>query len=585
MLNIKNIYKAKTDYLEKIVRSFGPTEKILFILVSITLILSSLFLLKQINSCFTTEVPAHGGSFSEGLVGSPRFINPLLELSDADRDLTYLIYSGLMRATAEGNLIPDLAENYSISDDGLKYTFKIRDDAYFHDGTRVTVDDVEYTIKMTQDTTLRSPKRSNWSGVVVEKMSDTEIAFTLKQPYSPFLENTTLGILPKHIWGNATNDEFSFSSYNIEPVGSGPYKINKVRKNNLGIPTYYELRAFREYTLKEPFITTLKYNFFSNEKDLIEAYSAGIIDSTNSLSPQNLDRIKNKNNSVFEEISLPRIFGVFFNQNQAKVFLNKEVRQALDMTVDKNRIISEVLGGYGEEVDGPLPNGIILDSNTETHPPYNLSQAITNAQDILIKNNWIFNEENKIWEKKISKTETQKLEFSISTSNATDLKKVADILKEDWTLLGAHVEIQTFDPSDLNQSIISQGKYDALLFGQIVNRSLDLFAFWHSSQRNTGYNVAMYTNSKADTLLEEARQISNKDERLKKYALFEEEVKKDIPAIFIYSPEFIYILPKKVQGFESGLINNRSERFQEIHRWYIEKDKIWNFLIPKISID
>ena len=250
------------------------------------------------------------------------------------------------------------------------------------------------------------------------------------------------------------------------------------------------------------------------------------------------------------------------------------------MTVDKDRIISEALGGYGEKIDGPLPNGI-LPGDEITSSTYSREQAIKQALVILNKAGWAYNDTDKVLEKKISKKETQKLVFSISNSNTTDLKQTADILKEDWTLLGAQVEVQTFDPSDLNQSVINPRKYDALLFGEIINRSLDLFAFWHSSQRNTGYNVAMYTNSKADTLLEDARQISDKDARLKKYTLFEKEIKNDVPAIFIYSPEFIYILPPKINGFESGLINNRSERFEEIYKWYIEKDKIWNFLINK----
>ena len=577
MLNIKNIYKSKLDYLKKIIKSFGLTEKTTFIILSLILITSSLSIFSKLNLLFITEVPAHGGSLSEGIIGSPRFINPLLELSDADRDLTYLIYSGLMRATAEGDLIPDLAENYSISDDGLTYTFKIRDNAYFHDGKKVTADDIEYTLQMAQDTSLRSPKRNSWIGVEIEKVNEKEIIFRLKQPYSPFLENTTLGILPKHIWSNASVDEFSFSSYNIEPIGSGPFEISGIKRNSSGIPIYYELRSFADYTLGEPFIDTLKFNFYSNEKALLEAYSAGTIESTNSFSPQNLNDLK-VNETDTEKISLPRVFGVFFNQNQAKVFLNKEVRTALNMTVDRDRIVSEVLKGYGQTINGPLPNGILA-LPTGTTTPYNKEEGLKLAQDILIKGGWEFNEIDKIWEKKISKSETQRLAFSISTSNTADLKQAADILKADWEQLGAKVEILTFDPSDLNQSVISQRKYDALLFGETINRSLDLFAFWHSSQRNAGYNVAMYANSKADTLLEEARQTSDKNERLKKYTRFETEIKNDIPAVFIYSPEFVYLLPQKIKGFESGLINNRSERFEEVNNWYIETDRIWNFLI------
>jgi len=578
MLSIKNLRKTKLDHLEKIIKSFGLTERVIFIVLSLILVISSLSLLWKVNIHFVTEVPARGGSLNEGLIGSPRFINPLLELSDADRDLTYLIYSGLMRATAEGNLIPDLAESYNISTDGLTYNFKIRDDAFFQDGKKVTTDDIEYTVQMVQDISLRSPKRNSWIGVEVQKIDEKEINFKLRQPYSPFLENTTLGILPKHIWNNATADEFPFSSYNIEPIGSGPYKIINIKRNSSGIPTNYELMAFSQYTLGEPFITTLNLNFYSNEKTLTDAYLAGQVESTSALSPQNVDILKNNNNATAEKISLPRVFGVFFNQNQAKIFLNKEVRVALNMTVDKNRIVSEVLSGFGKKIDGPLPEGILPEPK-ETDQLYNKDEVIGQAKDILMKAGWKFNDTNKLWEKKVSKTETQRLSFSISTSNTSDLKRVADILKEDWALLGVPVEILTFDPTDLNQSVISQRKYDALLFGEIVSRSLDLFAFWHSSQRNTGYNVAMYTNSKADTLLEDARQISDKEDRLAKYALFEKEIKNDLPAIFIYSPEFIYILPTKIKGFQSGLINNRSERFEEVYRWYIETDKIWNFLL------
>jgi peptide/nickel transport system substrate-binding protein len=577
MFNLKNIYQEKRDYLGKIMKAFGLTEKVIFGLLSCLLIISSFSLLWKMDNYFMTTAPARGGSLNEGLIGTPRFINPLLELSDADRDLTYLVYSGLMRATAKGDLIPDLAESYNISPDGLSYTFIIRPDAYFHDGTKVTASDIEYTVKMTQDVALRSPKRNSWTGVEVEKVSESEIVFVLKNPYSPFLENTTLGILPKHIWNNASADEFQFSLYNIEPIGSGPYIVKNIQRNS-GLPVSYELRAFKDYTLGEPFITTLKFNFYQNEQALIDAYLANEIDSTNSLSPQNLSVLKDKKGDNLEKISLPKVFGLFFNQNQATVLQNKEVRTALDMTVDKDRIVSEVLNGFGKKIDGPLPEGVMKDSS-DTEKIYNKDQALSQAKEILIKAGWKFNATSTVWEKKINKTQTQKLTFSISTSNTTDLKKVAEILKEDWALLGVPVEILTFEPSDLNQSVISQRKYDALLFGGIINRSLDLFAYWHTSQRNTGLNVAMYTNSKADKYLEDARQISDKEKRLEKYALFEKEIKYDIPAIFIYSPESLYLLPKKVQGFESGLINNRAERFEEIYNWYIETNQIWNFLL------
>lgn len=583
MLNIKSLYKAKTNYLEQTFKASTLTEKMIFIILVLIIIVSSLSLLNKLNSKFVSAVPASGGSLNEGLIGSPRFINSLLELSDADRDLTYLIYSGLMRATPAGELVPDLAESYTISDDGLTYSFKLKENIYFHDGARVTADDIEFTIDMAQNPALRSPKKTNWSGVTVKKISDHEIKFELKQPYSPFLENTTLGILPKHIWSNATADEFPFSPYNIEAIGSGPYKIEKINRNKSGIPTSYEMKSFNRYALGEPYITNLNLNFYANEKDLFESYLSGSIDSTSALSSQNLNTLKNHPETNAERISLPRIFGLFFNQNQNKVFLNKEVRTALNMTVDKDRIVAEVLNGYGETIDSPIPNSIDLATPKSTTTVYNRDEAIAAAKNILTKAGWKYSETEEVWQKVVSKKETQKLIFSISTSNTEDLKKTAEILKNDWTLLGAKVEVQAFDPTDLNQTVIGQRQYDSLLFGQVVGRSLDLFAFWHSSQRLAGYNVAMYTNSKADKLLEGARQTSDLTKRLKNYALFETEIKNDIPAIFIYSPQFIYALPNKVRGFGSGLINNRSERFEQVHKWYVETDNVWNFLIKLIN--
>ena len=579
MLNIKNWYKNKLDYFEKIIKSFGLTEKTIFIIFSIIFIISSLSLLWKVDRHFMTEVPAHGGSLSEGLIGSPRFINPLLELSDPDRDLTYLIYSGLMRATTNGDLIPDLAESYTVSADGLTYDFKIKSNAYFQDGVKVTADDIEYTIQMVQDVNLRSPKRNSWVGVDVQKINEREIIFKLKQPYSPFIENTTLGILPKHIWNSASADEFPFSLYNVEPIGSGPYKISQIKRNNSGIPTSYELKSFSKYTLGQPYIDTINFNFYPNEKNLIDAYETGQVESTSALLPQSFDTLKNKDGGLAEKISLPRVFGVFFNQNQAKIFLNKEVRQALSIMVDKDRIVNEVLNGYGQKIDGPLPNGIIPNQKV-TETIFNKEEALKQARDLLTKASWKFNEADKVWEKKVSKTETQKLVFSLSTGNTADLKSVANILKENWESLGIKVDVQTFDPSDLNQSVIGQRKYDALLFGEIINRSLDLFAFWHSSQRNDpGLNISMYANSRVDKLLEDARKTQDIEARIEKYVDFEKEIKKDTPAIFLYSPNFIYITPSKIKGLEQNKITMPFERFLNINKWYIETNNLWKIFL------
>src|SRR3990167_4613872 len=208
---------------------------------------SALALVAQANNFFLVEVPRASGALTEGIIGTPRFINPLLAISDADRDVTALVYSGLLRATPEGGYVPDMAESYDVSPDGKTYTFILRDGLTFHDGSAVGVDDIVYTVGKAQDPALKSPVRANWEGVVAEQVDARTVRFTLRKAYAPFIENLTLGILPKARWGVVTDEEFPFSELNQEPVGSGPYRLGSASRSSSGILSTYTLRSFGDY--------------------------------------------------------------------------------------------------------------------------------------------------------------------------------------------------------------------------------------------------------------------------------------------------------------------------------------------------
>ncbi len=557
------------ERIMNIVRSFSLTEKTLFVIFSIVFIFSGLTLLYKVNKSFLVEVPDYGGSLTEGVVGSPRFINPLLASSDTDRDLTSLIYSGLMKIDDQGKLVPDIAESYTVSEDELNYVFKLKNNITFHDGKKLTADDVVFTIEKAQDPELKSPREANWIGVKIEKIDDTTVSFTLKQAYAPFLQNTTLGILPKHIWNDATIEEFPFSQYNIKPVGTGPYKVESVSQNDSGLPKEYRLVSFGKYALGKPFITNINIKSYTNEKEIITAYKNGDIESLHSISPKQLPNLDVGKDEILLS-PLPRIFGVFLNQNVAGVFVYKEVREALDMSADKKAIIDEVLDGYGQVIDSPVPvKEISNNTNTE-----DINIRVEKAKELLTKNGWKQNSGG-IFEKK-DKKGTVRLSFSISTGNAPELKEAAYLLQKQWQLIGANVEVKIFEIGDLNQNIIKPRKYDALLFGEIVGRDMDIYPFWHSSGRlSPGLNIAMYANVKADKLLENIRKTSDESEKQTYIDSFNKEIKNDIPAIFTYSPYFIYVIPKKVQNVNLGLLTNPGERFVDVHKWYIETNNVW----------
>jgi len=565
----RKFYLPKLEKIGNLLGTFSLTEKVIFWFFAFVLFGSTFLMLKEINKNFFAEVPKSGGEIIEGLIGSPRFINPLLAISNTDRDLTALVYSGLLKATPDGKVVPDLAENYEISEDGLIYTVTLKEDASFHDGVAVTTEDIAYTVRMSLDNIVKSPKRPNWEGVGVKIIDQKQIQFILKTPYSPFTENLTLGILPKHIWEKVEPEQFAFSQLNIEPIGSGPYRIISTKMNSSGIMEKYELKPFTKYALGEPYISKIIIRFYPNEETLINAYKKGYVEDINTISPEQALELE-KNGSRIENVPLPRIFGIFFNQNQNAVFTNSEVRKALNKAVDRERIVREVLSGFGTPIYGPVPTTSQY-FNKDIEGEFNPQKAI----ELLESNGWEINEETKIREKTIKKVNTV-LEFELATSDAPELKAAANIVKENWESVGAKVTVKIFEIGDLNQNIIRPREYDALLFGEIIGRDMDLFAFWHSSQRNDpGLNIASYANANSDKLLEQVRSSRDEEDRIEKFFKFQENIESDMPAIFIYSPDFIYITSNKIKGINLGQITLPSERFFGVHSWFIETENIW----------
>jgi len=573
---IRNLKLPSKNELRSAIFSFSKKEWLIFLGLTIVLFISTIIILESINKSFMTGVPMRGGSISEGIIGTPRFVNPILALSDADRDLVSLVYSGLMRKNPDGTLIPDLAEKYEMSKDGLTYTFTLKDKIYFQDGKPITIEDIVFTINEVKDPIIKSPYKANWEGVNIEKIDEKTIKFTLKQPYASFLENTTLGIMPAHLWSGSPME---LNNANTNPIGSGPYEVGNVSKQSSGIINYYNLKSFKKFALGNPYIKQITLRFYPNEDDMISALKSGEVDQISSITPANAKILKDTGNRI-ESSVLPRVFGLFFNQNQAQIFTDKHIIQAIDQAIDKDKIVNEVLEGYGVVIDDPIPPNMIEYQKLSTEDNSSHEEKLKKAEDILLKDGWKKNSdgflEKTISDKKKKTKSTTNIEFSISTGNAPELAKSAELIKQNLESIGMKVDIKTFEIGNLNQSVIRPRNYDALLFGQIINHESDLFAFWHSSQRNDpGLNVAMYTNSKVDKILEDAFITVDEKSRVKKYAQFEDEIKKDMPAVFLYSPDFLYVVSKNLEGLSINHITSPSDRFLNSYLWYTQKDNVW----------
>jgi peptide/nickel transport system substrate-binding protein len=339
------------------------------------------------------------------------------------------------------------------------------------------------------------------------------------------------------LWEALTPEQFSLSNLNTEGVGTGPYKIQTIHRTKSGIPDSYVFVRNPNYALGKPYLKKVTLQFFSNEEELVRAFRSGRVERVHAISPETAKALSNEDFTVMST-TLPRVFGLYFNQNQNPIFANKAVRQAVDVAIDRDRIIAEVLGGYGTPAVGPVPPGL---TNTETiggTNPVHMPKDAALAESILAKDGWKKNADG-IFEKK-DKSGTTLLSFSISTSDAPELSKAIEIIAQDLRSVGMIVDVKIFETGALNQTVIRPRKYDALFFGQVVNQMTDLFAFWHSSQRSDpGLNIALYANPKTDKYLEDAQKTLDAEKRATLYQSFLSELRKDTGAVFIYHPLFI----------------------------------------------
>jgi peptide/nickel transport system substrate-binding protein len=509
-----------------------------------------------------------------------RFINPVLAVTRADRDLTALIYDGLMSLGADGVLVPDIAESVTVSEDGLTYNVLLKNSLKFHDGTPLTAQDVVFTVGRIQDPLLASPLRSNFDGVAIEEIGEFEINFVLPEPYAPFMENLTFGILPQHIWKDAGTDEFPFSQYNSEPIGTGPYRIQKIIRNQSGIPETYILTTNNEYHVQTPKIETLEMHFYPTEEKLVQAFTEGVVGSVVGVNPTTLDDFKiNTETHHLERIPLPRTFAVFFNQNKSPALRDLSARQALSVAIDRKALIDTTLKGYGNALYSPVLNGFgVTEEMVATDAEFT---GLLQAQEILKDGGWKLNIEKNVWEKEIEKIMTP-LTFSIATVNNSSFETTAEFLRSSWEKLGVEVTIKQFEQSDLTQAVIRPRDYEALLFGTQLGRSLDYYSFWHSSQRNDpGLNISLYANITTDSILNEMRrtqQAEGKSDAIKKFA---EEINKETPAIFLYAPELLYIFPNNVTGAAFTGVSEPQERFSRVYDWYIKTESVWPAFIQE----
>ncbi|MDO8443332.1 MAG: peptide ABC transporter substrate-binding protein [bacterium] len=545
-------------FFNQFLKSLTKTEKIfLYCAIAVFFIASLLWFSYFINKN-TVAVPVESGTYTEGVVGQPKFINPIISNTDTDRDLSQIVYSDLT----------ELMDRYTVDAEGKTWNVFLKSDLLWSDDKPLTSDDVIFTIETIQDPEARSPLFTTWQGIIANRISELEIEFTLRNQYVFFLDNLKdLKIIPKHIFGSIPSSNLKLSNYNLEPVGSGPYKYVNYNLRSDGFITQYNFAINPNYAGKKAFIRELSIKFFQGAEELTDSFNSRKIDGFGNLSPKNIEKIKISNKLV--ELKMPRYYAIFMNQNMNEALKEKTVRQALDMATDKNKIINELFGGKAEIVNQPITSTIEGYKNMGSG-----NFSIEGAEEILEKEGWKANQETGIREKKSGKN-TIKLELQLIVPQIQFLSDAADLIKTDWEKIGIKLDLIKLNPADINEDVIKNRNYQMLMLGNILKNNPDIFSFWHSSEKfYPGLNLSMFQNKKADESIEAIRKEMDVEKRIGKIGDLQNIIKSESPAIFLFSPYYLYASIKNLSGLEGELPVTPSDRFKNVNEWYLETSRV-----------
>lgn len=445
-------------------------------------------------------------AYSEGMVGQPNSFLPSQAVTSNDKTISRLIYRGLFTYDIFGTLIPDLAETWEISEDGLVYTVKIKDNQYWSNGKKITSEDLIYT----------SFKVPELNGVATDKVDELTVRYILPNKYSPFLSLLTMGIMP-------VNAEEKMS--HLRPISSGDFSVGIIEKNGSLIKKIVLASTKSQYDIKK-----LVFRYYTNEDELVTASKLGEIDGFVSRESHELASFTNY------KFPLQGIYyALFFNLRNDK-YKDLVFRQDLAKALK----VSNVIVGKGITVEGPISRNIYTDRGLDMD-----AFEVGFSKDLSGK------------------------ELTLTIADVPGQTEFAKRIKDVWEdTLDINVTIRKVDPEKIAADVINTRDFEVLLYGQEVGRDPDRYVNWHSSQKDyPGINISGFDHIRADRALEEGRNEITNEGRVIHYKEFQKVVTEQIPAIFLYHPFMNYYISQYVDGVGEKYTFTPYDRFLDFANW------------------
>lgn len=516
---------------------------------------------------YSIDAPAVGGTYAEAVLGPIDSLNPIYATTSAEDSASKLLFSSLYDYDSTGHLRGDLARNMTVNTEGTVYTVSLRNDAKWHDGTRLTAKDVVFTVNTIKNPASRSTIKG-WQGIEAKAIDDTTVSFTLPATNAAFRHALTFPVLPQHTLEGVPPSLLRENSFSQSPVGSGPFRIRLLQTVDVtNGRKIVHMSANKDYYKGAPKLSRFQLHVYGTTDAIATALRTSEVNAATDVAPGSVATI---DQDRYEVVARPINNGVYalFNTKQA-ILKDKAVRQALQIATNTGDIKKNVSRDVST-LDLPFVNGQLTGDDIPKRPAYDPNKA----GEILENAGWKLQADGK------RAKDGQPLQLRITTTKGSGYEKALETLAQQWRKVGASIEAEVLDPADTSKDVsrrLQQREFDVLIYELSIGADPDVYAYWHSSQSSQRLlNLSSYADASADEALSSASSRLEPELRNAKYISFAKQWLQDAPAVGLYQPVTYYVHAKTSQSIDprTHLISAR-DRYADVLYWTADRATVY----------
>ena len=456
------------------------------------------------------------------------------------------LFDGVMRRDATGATVPGLAASYEYDPETYTYVFRLRDGVFWHDGKPLRAADVKFTIEAIQNPLTGSFNAQNFEDVrEITELDDKTVRIRLSAPNTAFLDYMVQSILPAHLLAGR---DLKTTGFFRSPVGTGPFRIDHWEAGKEIVLVKNE-----DYYRGAPKVDSFVFKIIEDDVTEAQALADGQIDMAH-LAPTNAAQFMGNPAYRCYDMKTTDYRAILFNFAHPYWQRNRDLIPAISYAIDRQALIDKALLGYGTPAYGPLQRSIYNNPNVQRYDydPAKAQQLLEAAGCVRGADGYYMRGGEEVG-------------FRLTTQNDNFARsELVHVAAEQLCAAGIHCTVET--PAQIDWA----GQMAYLVgWGSPLDPDMHTYKVFTT---NGKVNVGRYSNARVDEYLMAARRTSDPDERMRLYGLFQEELAKDPPYVFLCYIDAVYVANARIHGIaENNLLGHRAIGFfGNVNEWTVE---------------